>query len=334
MKKIHSKSSCSHAKTIRYGGRRRQCVLCKHTWRIRKKKRGRKRLRVHPNLDSTVIAKRQSLVHRSKLSKRSYGQIRLRHELNLKQILKTTRPPTAPPGPLIAVIDGWCFYPKGERHVVYLILLRPVNSNNATIMEPTIIPGWECCTRWEQVLLQLPADVRKRIKALVVDGITGVECLANEWGWVVQRCHFHQIAMLQSLRGKRWSTVKQKGLREKIYQNALTMLHTPDEEEAQRLYKETKKLLRRPDCPRWIKTRVGGFIRRLDYFRSYRKYPNLNLPTTTNAAECVFQSISEMFRLARGFRTTKSFEIWLKVQIRAMKKIKCNGKTTNQINSL
>ena len=132
--------------------------------------------------------------------------------------------------------------------------------------------------------------------------------------------------MLQTLRGARWSTVKQKGLRESIYQNVLTMLQTPDENKAQQLYKETKIHLRRSDCPRWIKTRVGGFVRRLDYFRSYRKYPELNLPTTTNSAECVFQSVTETFRLARGFRSVKSFELWLKVQIRTMKKVKCNGK--------
>lgn len=334
MKKIHSKSSCCHAKIYRFGGRRRQCSVCKHTWRIRLKKRGRKRLRVHPNLDSTVITKRQSLLHRAKIYKRSYDQIRLRHERNLEQLLKRTPPPKAPSGPLIAVIDGWCFYLKGQRHVVYSILLRPVKGKYATVMEPTILPGWESKKRWESVLLQLPQDVRRRIKALVVDGITGVECLASEWGWVVQRCHFHQIAMIQTLRGTRWSTVQQKALREQIYQNVLAMLRTPNESQAHELYEQTKLLIKGPDCPSWIKLRVGGCIRRLDYFRSCHRYPELRLPITTNSAECVFRSISQVFQLTRGFRTRKSFELWLKVQIRTMKKVKCNGNNFNQIYTL
>lgn len=277
-------------------------------------------------METTVIVRRESLLHRAKVSKRSYGQIRLRHERNLNQILRRTPPPIAPAGPLIAIIDGWCFHLKGKRHVVYLILLRPINSEHATIMDPMIIPGWEGRVHWQQALSQLPGDAKERIKALVVDGITGVECLANDWGWVVQRCHFHQIAMIQTLRGNRWSTIKQKPLREQIYQNVLTMLRTPDEQEAQKLYWQTKKLIKLPNCPRWVSLRVGGFIRRLDYFRSYRKHPELNLPVTTNAAECVFQSLTEMFRLARGFRSRKSFELWLKVQMRMMKSVKCNGK--------
>ena len=330
MKTLHSKSLCCGAKVYRFGGRRRQCAKCHKTWRIRAKKRGRKLVRVHPNIKQTVITRRESLRQWADRGGKGREVVRRRHRRNLEALLKRLPKMRAPNGPLIAVIDGWCIYPKGQRHIVYLILLRPVKGKYATIMEPVILPGWEGKQRWEKVLRSLPPDVLKRIKALVVDGITGVECLANDWGWVVQRCHFHQIAMVQTLRGNRWGTVKQKPLREQIYQNVLNMLRTPDEIEAQELYRQTKRLIKLPNCPRWIRLRVGGCIRRLDYFRSYRKYPELNLSTTTNSAECVFQKVTEMSRLTRGFRTIESFKLWLNVQLRNMKYVRCNGKIFNQ----
>src|SRR3990167_1503103 len=45
MKKLHAKSPCCRARVVKFGARRRQCAFCKKTWRLRKKKRGRSRLR-------------------------------------------------------------------------------------------------------------------------------------------------------------------------------------------------------------------------------------------------------------------------------------------------
>jgi len=42
MKNLHAKSPCCREKIIRFGSRRRQCVSCRKTWRIRQKKKGRK----------------------------------------------------------------------------------------------------------------------------------------------------------------------------------------------------------------------------------------------------------------------------------------------------
>jgi len=41
MAPLHAKSLCCGAQVRRFGRRRRQCTLCKRTWRIRQKKRGR-----------------------------------------------------------------------------------------------------------------------------------------------------------------------------------------------------------------------------------------------------------------------------------------------------
>lgn len=236
MKKIHSKSPCCNAVVYRFGLRRRQCKACKRTWRIRKKKRGRKVLRIHPNPHATVILKRQSIANRANSSSSSYGQIRLRHKRNLEQILKHVPPPSIPDGELIAIIDGWHFYLKGEKHIVYLILLRSVADNIAVITEPLVFPGQEKVGQWKQAFDEIPIETRKRIKAVVSDGVTGIENFAVRQGWVMQRCHFHLIATLQKLRGKRPSTTN-KTLREEIYQMVRLILITTDNNETQKIIK-------------------------------------------------------------------------------------------------
>lgn len=330
MKTLRTKSPCCKAKVYHFGHRRRQCSLCKKTWRIRKKKQGRKSIRVHPSFESTVIERKESLRHKAKRLDKNREQVRRRHARNLELLLEKLPLPKAPRGNLIMIIDGWSLYFKKKCFVLYLILLRSVNSKKAIVMEPCLLPGYEKKSGWEYVLNQLSLSVQKRIKAIVLDGITGVECLAQEWGWIVQRCHFHQLSTLQSLRGKRWSTVKHKELREEIYQNVVKILKTTSENKAKILVRQTRCLLQKPECPKWLKCRVGGFLRRVDFFRAYRRYPELNLPTTTNSAECVNQMITEIVRLTRGFRTPESFEKWMKVRIRTMKPIQCNGKTINR----
>jgi len=332
MKTLHIKSPCCQAKIYHFGNRRRQCSLCKKTWRIRVKKRGRKNIRVHPNIESTVIRRKESLRHQSSRLNKGREKVRKHHHKNLELLLKSTSPTIAPRGQLIAIIDGWHLYFKKQKYTVYLILLRSINDNRAIIMEPVLINGWENKNDWERVFSLLPSSVQKRIKAVVSDGITGIEGISNERGWILQRCHFHQLKMLQTLRGQKWSTINNKELREHIYQNVCKILETPSDYLANKLFLETKQLLQKPECPKWLKRRVSGFLRRVDNFRAYRKYPHLNLPITTNSAECVWQGITETFRLTRGFSTPKSFELWLKVQLRTTKTIKCNGKIFNQIN--
>lgn len=329
MNKIHSKSPCCNAVVYRFGSRRRQCRACKKTWRIRKKKRGRKPLRIQPNPHATVILKRQSIANRARKSCLSFGQIRLRHERNLQQILKHASPPTIPVGELIAIIDGWHFYLKGQKHVIYLILLRSVTDNLAVITEPVIFSGQERVGQWKQAFERIPTETRKRIKAVISDGITGIEKFAVEQCWVIQRCHFHLIATLQKLRGKCPNTTN-RTLREEIYQTVLAILIVADNTEARKLLDDLRQLLDKPDCPYWFRRRVRGFFEQVEHFRSYLNHPELNLPITSNSAECVFQSVTEMFRLTRGFRSLKSFELWLRVQLRLKGTVKCNGKNFNQ----
>lgn len=325
MKTLHAKSPCCREKIYKFGNRRRQCQICKKTWRIRKKRRGRKRLRVHPSLELTVLERKESLRHRAQRLNRGRELLRRRHERNLELLLKHLPKPSAPPGFLIAICDGLGIRLEKQRFTLYLILLRSLGGQYAIPMEPVLLPGWEYVDGWRYVFKTLPLSAQKRIRAVVSDGIAGVESFAKERDWVAQRCHFHLLAQLQSLRGKRWSTASHKALRERIYQNVRRILETPDNKEAEVLVQQTQAFLRRPDCPKWIRSRISGFTRKSPAFRAYREYSHLNLPTTTNTAECVFNTITQTIRLTRGFSSSQSFEKWIKVQIRNMKPIQCNG---------
>lgn len=331
MKTLHSKSPCCGETIHRFGQRRRRCSACGKTWRIRVKKRGRKQKRAHPNLKDTVLERGESLRHKAKRLNKNRESLRRRHQKNLEQLRKRLDMPIAPEGPLIAIVDGWVATIKGERFVVCLILLRSVRGKYAIIMEPHIAKGYEHLTGWRDAFDCLPQETKKRICALVSDGLTGMHVLARENEWVYQRCHFHLLKVMQSLRGKRWSTVKHKALREEMYQMIVSLLKEPSERSALCLSDKLKELLSNPKCPKWFALRTRGFFRQLAYFRTYLQYPELHLPSTTNSAENICRALTETKRKTRGFSSIESLKLWITVQIRAMKPVRCNGKIINQI---
>lgn len=330
MKTVHAKSPCCKAKVHHIGGKRRRCSICKKTWIVRQKKRGRKAIRVHASINKMAFASSESLRHKAERLNKGREIIRRRHAKNLDILLRKLSLPKAPSGKLIAVIDGLSIGFKKKEYTLYLILLRSVKSKHAIVMEPFFFTGHESIVGWNYAFKQLPLSVHNRICAVVSDGITGVEQYAERNNWIAQRCHFHLIAMLQSLRGQNWSTIKNKKFREKIYQTIRQIISTPDEYEAIRLLNDIREMASNQKCPKWFGRRVRGFIRKWYLFRSYRKYPELNLPITTNSAETTCRLIAETISRTRGFRNPEIFKKWAIVQVRTMKPIKCNGHNFTQ----
>lgn len=325
MNKLHAKSACCNATVYRCGGRRRQCHRCKKTWSIRLKKRGRKNIRVHPSIDTIAFASRESLRHKARRLHKSREAMRRRHAKNLETLLRKTAKPEAPPGKLIAVVDAIsCSFEKNP-FTLYLMLLRPIRSKEAVVMEPVLMEGYETVIGWRKIFGKLPCETRKYIKAVVSDGLTGMESHVLRQGWIHQRCHFHLLKMLQSLRGKRWKKVSQKSLREKIYQLIRKFLETQSEDEAERLFAKLHELSRKTSCPYWFGRRVRGCLKQWKSFRSYRIYPELHIPTTTNSIESVNRLIKDTVHRTRGFKTSESFLRWIILQVRTMPRIACNG---------
>ena len=325
MRLVHAKSPCCRARVVRFGSRRRQCVQCKKTWRIRSKKRGRKPVRVHPNVEKIAFASFESLRHQAKRLKKGRELVRRRHSQVMDKLIKKLPSPQAPPGPLIAIIDGWIWFFDQRAYTLYLILLRSTHSTRAILTQPVILAGHENINGWKEAFSTLDPAIIESIRAVVSDGVTGFHIYARERNWVLQRCHIHLIRTLYPLLGKRNSTAKHKKLREKMYQCVLEILKTPNQARAELLVLQLSKMANYSYCPKWFGLRTRGFLEQYQDFRSYLKYPELNLPKTTNSAESVFRLLSDTLRQTRGFRNPQAMIKWVTLQFKIIKSIKCNG---------
>ncbi|KKT98811.1 MAG: hypothetical protein UW98_C0002G0019 [Parcubacteria group bacterium GW2011_GWC2_45_15] len=102
--------------------------------------------------------------------------------------------------------------------------------------------------------------------------------------------------------------------REQIYL-AVRKILIAKPEKLNRCVKELTALLAKNNCPRRLGAIAREFLRRLDQFRSYRNYPSLRLPNTTNSVESF---------------NPKSLLLRTKVLIRMRKTITCNPKLFQQ----
>lgn len=332
MNKKHAKSSCCRTKIYRFGKRRRQCSNCQKTWSIRKKKRGRKTIRVALNTHTLAFASQESLRHKAKRLNKGREKIRRRHAFKMNSLLKKLSPPVIPGGSLIAIIDGYQLFFNKQPWTLYLILLRPVNLPKATVTEPCFIKGPETVRGWEKAFAELPSGVEERIQAVVSDGMLGLNRMTKSRKWIMQRCHLHLTRILYCLLGRRFKKVKLKGFREQAYQNVLTILNSSDKFEVQNSIASLRLAAYSEKCPKRFGLKIRGFLQNCHAFRSYQIYPELNLPATTNTAEMVCSKIAELVHRTRSFRNPESFEKWVKIQIRLLQEVQCNGKIFNRIN--
>lgn len=318
---LHEKSPCCQGKIRRFGKRRRQCGVCKKTWRVWKKKRGRDHLK--PNVEMVVkYFSGYKLVSRSKIN-REY--IRRRLNLSLNKYLKDN--PWKEPiiqGPLIVIVDAMWHTVENLDCTVYLALIRAADSNQSWILPPVIVPGQESAIGWQITLENIPNTFKKRIKALVCDGYPHLVYHAKQLGFLIQRCHFHLIASI-----KNYVTTGPLSHNQSLGKMILTAtqiaINTPDPEKLVQALDEIWMLIKLVKSKK-LNSRLRGFLRDLDDFRTYRIHSELNLPTTSNAAESLVQCVRDLLYRARGFRTAKSFIKWIKAICIFKKTIVCNGK--------
>jgi len=326
MKTLHAKSPCCGAKIYRFGSRRRQCSHCKHTWRIRRKKRGRKPWRASPRFLQAVLLQRRtlkSLAPRTGLTPQALSH---RFRQAVHQFVSRPRALRVPAGPLVLLIDGLYFRFNRRPWVLYLMGLKPCHQNRAIFLDPLLFPGREEVSRWSEAINTVPVRLHKRIRALVSDQIRGITSLAVHKGWVLQLCHFHLISQLQGNRGRRKRKVAGRNMRELCYQLARQALELPDGPKLQRVLERLKKVARQPGGPARVRMVVREFLRRTDQFRAYRKYPHLDLPTTTGTVEAMGRIVRDLMRQTRSIRSPQALQMWATALIRLRPKVMCNGK--------
>lgn len=321
---IHAKSPCCQEKIYHYGNRRRQCSSCRKTWRIRKKKRGRKYIRVHSASAIRYLqGDRLASSHLVRSGKKTECQIQYRLKRSRDKFLDTSSWITPPKGfPLIAVADAIWQWINEERYTLHIILLKPLNKSEAIICAPLLRKGDETLG-WPTAFSQLPQEWKTRIFALVCDGNSGLVSIAHQNKWITQRCHAHLRRLLNNyLRTGHRGT--QRVLAKEVHDLVTTILICPDR------LKMVHSVLRLKEIYHLTKSRgirrvISGLIKHIPEYRTYLNYPEIDLPITTNAAESLNNIIRDLQRRTRGFRSPASFLKWVNALLLNKKTIVCNG---------
>jgi len=319
MKLLHKKSECCDAKIIRFGGKRRQCVACKKTWRVHPAKRGRKALRKQRNYTDKVFSHNFLVKQLAVYSSLSVDAIYKRFNKNLSNLLGKKRTIRVIGQKLLLVIDAEWQYFGGELWTMYFVAVKSINAKTVTIFDPVLRQGKESAAVWNETIDGLPPAIKKRVIALISDGIRGIETVAERNEWIIQRCHFHLLSQLQKMRGKRASTPG-RIVREKIYCLVKLALTETSKRRLNILCKRLSVLSTKTGCPKRMKMIVRDFLRRIEEFRSYLEYPELNLPNTTN----VMESLNSFVRRKAGtVNTPNAWLRWATSAIRLKSKFNC-----------
>ena len=229
-------------------------------------------------------------------------------------------------GPLVLVLDGLYFRFRGKDWVLYLMAVKSCHHNRAIFLDPLLLPGRENLRGWSQALATIPAYIHRRIRASVSDEVAGIIRLGTAQGWIVQLCHFHLISRLQNCRGRRNRRLAGRPLREALYQLTRKALDLPDGPSLQTVLKELRHLVGQATGLRVIRMIVGEFLRRIDHFRAYRKYPELDLPSTTGSVEAMNRRVRDLMRQTRSISSPKALQLWATALIRTRPSVMCNGK--------
>ena len=322
MTPIHVKSACCDALVRRFGKRRRQCIHCKRTWRIRKKKLGRKRTRHTKALLKRILIDGNTLTQ----EKRNFHGLRsvsiaARFAQALRAYVRAPAP-RLPKGPYTLIIDGVYFKFKRKEWVMYLMALKPVRSHQMYFLDPVLTQGREKLEEWYRAVDTIPMETRKQIKALVSDGLRGFQQLATSHGWIHQRCHFHLLASLVRGKGKRRYLTRGSSVRDRILESVRILLANESVQKRDRARQSLRRYIDNPACPSYVRKHVLEFFEREHDFRAYLAHSTLNLPTTTSAMESTGRLVRKATRTAR---TPESLHSRAVAFLRLKRSMVCNG---------
>lgn len=326
MKNLHEKSPCCRGEILRFGKRRRQCKLCKKTWRVWKKKRGRKRKRAEKTLFRKYLNHEIPTIYALARIRKGKSEDQRQRDLrrSLKKFVDDTPWPSLPYGePVISVADAMMITVNKKIYAFYFVFVRRVLDTKAAIAAPYVKEGKESYEGWQEAFAALPQAVLASIYALVCDGHMGLIYLAKRKSWLVQRCNFHAIARLQGRRS-RWARSRHRKMGEFLYQLMNDALTNPSEEAALDSVRKLWEISRQTSSKN-LKTYLSGFTRYYWEYRTYLQYPQLHLPRTSNSIESIIGSIRRLCNRTHGFRTINSLKLWVHALLKNKKFATCNG---------
>lgn len=325
MKKIHEKSACCRASSIKFGAKRRQCTWCRRTWTLWSQRRGRKRKRVSVHVVERFLEHVPGSAYGRARHRSCSPRSMTRDILRSRDLLNRTYSWSSPPDTdtLILVVDAVIKQVAGTQWTAYCFFARAPHKAKAVILPPVILPGGETQTGWNRAFAMLSPLVRRRIRAIVCDGHRGPVNYAKRHAWLIQRCHFHLIAALQGRRS-RWARGRHRDEGRRVFALVREALVTQDERRCAELAIDIDNLALSTTSPQ-LRRALRGFANNRDDFRTYLHHPELNLPTTSNTAESFISSIEELCHRLRGFPTESSIKLWIEALAKFKRTITCNG---------
>lgn len=323
MNTLHAKSPCCGERIRNFGGRRRQCASCKKTWRIRTRKRGRKRHRSSPELCMRYFTHSfRSLARYATAHHHSERKTRYRFRKSLDQFLARTAWPHIPQrGPLIAIADALMLHTEGKLSTLYLIALKPLRRPVAFVTPPYFGAARENDTGWQRSFSAVPTSVRKRIICLVSDGKRGLRLAAKRYGWLLQRCHFHALGSFERRLSARGRARKEGQI---LHRAVMTALRSRNERQVREALARLITLSHTVTS-QMLRQMIREFIKHYESFRTYLRYPQYHLPTTTGTLESLNSLIREFLRRTKGLSTSSSLLKWISGFLKYTRCIACNG---------
>jgi len=155
-----------------------------------------------------------------------------------------------------------------------------------------------------------------KIKAVVLDGRIGIREVFR--GIPVQMCHFHQKRIVNRYLTTRPKLPASLGLRD----IARTIPHSNEEELSKKLnewFLKWEQFLKQKTTDeltgRWFYThkRIRSAYRSLvtnsPYLYTYQKYPELNIPNTTNSLDGYFNRLKSLLNVHRGLNPQRRYRM-------------------------
>lgn len=327
MNTLHVKSPCCSGKIRRFGHKRRQCGCCKRTWSIRPKKRGRPHVRLPPKVLQQIFVQgfTPQLLGRRR-PQLSLPTFRYRVRQAIRSFIARPSPQKIPRGPLILLADGLWFNFRRKHWILYLTALKPCSGNTSVFLDPILLPGQEGASKWRKVFARIPGSIQTRIRALVVDNLNGMKKLTTHYHWILQLCHFHLLLKLRVRSVRQRRTLKGARIRKELYKLIRCSIETKDEKILQKSLVQLNRLARNPCGTKRMGAIVRDFLKSASYFRSYITFPDLQLPTTTNAVESMGCLVRDLLRRNRCASSPRALHQWVTAMIRMRPYVTCNGK--------
>ena len=154
------------------------------------------------------------------------------------------------------------------------------------------------------------------IQAVIVDG---KRCLKSVFlDLPIQMCHFHQVAIVT-----RYLTRRPKLEAGKELKKITSLLTKSDEEKFSELlnswFEKWKEFLKErtvnSETGKWFYThkRLRSAYRslktNLPYLFTHQKYPELNIPNTTNSLDGSFSNFKSLLRIHKGLRRARRYKV-------------------------